>query len=125
MEINRIDSAKKLAKYIQNNKIVIMKISATWCGPCKNKVFLESYNNLKKKFNKKNIKFIEIDLDNDSELIENKDFYDIEIKSVPTFLISKDSSFTRKFMGINNLELIDEYISHSISKSNEYEIESN
>ena len=108
---NKISNSKELANMIKKNLLVIIKISASWCGPCKNKKFLESYNNLKLSYlDCDNIKFIELDIDEDKEIIEDDKYYDIEIDSVPTFLISKKGSFTRKYIGCGYLNEINEYL---------------
>jgi thiol-disulfide isomerase/thioredoxin len=108
---NKISNSKELANMIKKNLLVIIKISASWCGPCKNKKFLESYNNLKLSYlDCDNIKFIELDIDDDKEIIEDDKYYDIEIDSVPTFLISKKGSFTRKYIGCGYLNEINEYL---------------
>jgi len=103
----KIESAHQLAKLIKNNDNVVIKISASWCGPCKNKDFLEKYNKLKQIFlNYEKIKFVELDIDNDSTIIENKEFFDLNIDSVPTFIVSKDGDFTNIFSGTTHLETI-------------------
>jgi thiol-disulfide isomerase/thioredoxin len=107
----QINSPKDLALVIKRNFIVIIKISATWCGPCKNKNFLESYHNLKSKYERVNgIKFIELDIDKNSDILEDKNYYDIDVGAVPTFLISKKGTFTRKYEGCGYLDKINEYI---------------
>ena len=112
------DMAKNLAIEIKKNKIVLIKISASWCGPCQNKNFLESYHKLKSNYaNHDDIKFIEFDVDNDSEIIENKKYYNIEVVSVPTFIIAKNGNFTRKFEGGGYLDEINKYIADAINSS--------
>jgi thiol-disulfide isomerase/thioredoxin len=111
LDLDTIKSSKDLAIQIKKNLLVIIKISAGWCGPCKNKKFLESYHNLKSSFsNMSNVKFIELDIDEDNEIIENKQYYNLEIDSVPTFLIAKSGSFTKKFVGGGFLNEINEYL---------------
>jgi thiol-disulfide isomerase/thioredoxin len=111
LNLNKINSSRDLAILIKKNLLVIIKISATWCGPCKNKKFLESYHNLKSSYsNFDNVKFVELDIDNDNEIIENKKYYDLEIDSVPTFLISNNGSFTKKYVGGGFLNEINEYL---------------
>ena len=113
---DKIKSSKDLAMAIKKNLLVIIKISATWCGPCKNKKFLESYHNLKSSFlNNPNIKFVELDVDDDCEIIGNKKYYDLEIDSVPTFLIAKDGSFIKKYVGGGFLKDINEYLLEVVS----------
>lgn len=110
-ESNVINTAKDLAIAIKKHTIVVIKISASWCGPCKNKKFLESYHKLKSIYsNNLDIKFIELDIDEDVDIIENKKYYDIDVKSVPTFLITKNGNFTKKYIGGGYLDDINEYI---------------
>lgn len=112
IKINKIDSSQKIAKLIKDNIFVIIKISASWCGPCKNKDFLNNYHILKNKFNDVNgIQFVELDVDDDSDIIEDKKYYNIEINSVPTFLISKNGVFEKKYEGTSHIGLIDKYLS--------------
>ncbi len=116
LDLDEIESSKDLAITIKKNLLVIIKISATWCGPCKNKKFLESYHKLRSSFSKyNNIKFVELDIDKDNEIIENKKYYDIEIDSVPTFLIAKNGSFTKKYVGGGYLNEINEYLLETIN----------
>jgi thiol-disulfide isomerase/thioredoxin len=111
----KVNSAEKLAKLIKENLCVVIKISASWCGPCKNKHFLELYDKLKDNYNGyDSIKFIELDIDADSDIIENKDYFDISIESVPTFYISKKGSFTKKYEGGTHLDSINKYLFESL-----------
>lgn len=104
----QINCSKDLAKIIKNNNCVIIKFSASWCGPCKNKVFLQEYYNLKSKYaNVAKIIFTELDVDNHESIINDKTYYDIEISSVPCFLIATNGNFTNKFEGTTCLKEID------------------
>lgn len=107
---------KELAIIIKQIPIVVIKMSASWCGPCQNKKFLESYHELKTSYSQnKNVKFIEFDIDNDVDIIEDNKYYNIEVNAVPTFLISKNGSFIRKFEGGGFLNEIDEFIYNAIT----------
>lgn len=111
----KIDSAEKLARLIKSNKLVLIKISASWCGPCKNKQFLESYHGLKENYVKfDNIKFVELDVDEHSHILDDKNYFDISVDSVPTFLISVNGNFTRKYSGSNHIESINKYIYENV-----------
>jgi len=102
---------KDLALMIKQTPIVVIKISASWCGPCKNKQFLETYHKLKSSYSEKQeIKFIELDVDDDADIIGDSKYYNIEVNAVPTFLISKNGSFIRKFEGGGYLNEIDKFI---------------
>jgi thiol-disulfide isomerase/thioredoxin len=114
----KISKPEQLAIHIKSNKVVVIKISASWCGPCKNKQFLGEYHNLKNAWASiPGVKFIELDVDADESILSDKSYYDIEVDSVPSFLISKNGSFTRKYSGTNYLESIHKYITESISTS--------
>lgn len=112
LETNKINKPKELALVIKKYTVVVIKISASWCGPCKNKKFLESYNKLKFIHSTNpDVKFIELDVDDDADIIGDKKYYDIDINSVPTFLITKNGSFTKKYSGGGYLDDINDYIS--------------
>jgi thiol-disulfide isomerase/thioredoxin len=113
---NKINSPKDLALLINKKEmIVILKISASWCGPCKNKQFLDSYKKLKSNYSSiKNVKFIDFDIDDDDNIINDNQYYDIKIDSVPTFLISYEKCFVKKFSGTGYLNEINEFIQNII-----------
>lgn len=111
----KIETPEQLAIQIKTNIIVVIKISASWCGPCKNKEFLERYHNLKDNWiSTAGIKFIELDIDDNEYILTNKDYYDIDINIVPSFLVSKNGSFTRKYSGTKYLDMINQYIKESV-----------
>jgi len=113
----QINSAVELANLIKENVYVVIKISASWCGPCKNEKFLNNYNKLKNNYISINsIKFIEFDVDLHLDIIKDKKYYDIEISSVPTFIVTKNGHFTRKFEGCNHLQQINEYLYNNINE---------
>lgn len=126
--LEKINTSKDLALIIKKNFLVIIKISASWCGPCKDKIFLESYRNLKSTYEMNEleleskqkiesktygIKFVELDVDRDADILDNKKYYDIDVEAVPTFLISKNGAFTRKYEGCGNIDKITEYIENA------------
>lgn len=107
---------KDFAIMIKQTPVVVIKMSAYWCGPCKNKKFLEAYSKLKETYaENKNVRFIELDVDDDADIIDERKYYDIEVNAVPTFLISKNGSFIRKFEGGGYLNEIDKFIYNNIT----------
>lgn len=112
MENNiQIDSAKTLALLVKENSCVIIKISASWCGPCKDNNFKKAYDELKFFYkNYSNVKFIDLDIDEHEYILEDKNYYDIDINAVPTFLISQNGSFIKKIEGSGQLYEINQLI---------------
>lgn len=77
----------QILKNLKNTKCTAIKFSAKWCTPCQNKLFIDSYNNLKKIYsNNNNITFINFDVDQDEELV-NSELLNFDIKSIPTIKI--------------------------------------
>lgn len=82
-----------------NAKIVIIKISADWCIPCK--TISPLYNQFAMKNLNENILYTEINTnDADDELL---DF--IDVKTLPTFLIYENKQLKNKMVGIDKIEL--------------------
>lgn len=83
----------------QPGKIVIIKVGAEWCNPCK--MIEPLYINYANNNNNPNIIFTEIDIaDADDELLDY-----IDVKSLPTFLIYNNSKLSNKMIGSNKDEL--------------------
>lgn len=79
-------------KTLKENPLVAVKFFAEWCGPCK------MMKPIFKKFSEdekyKNIKFIEVDVDKNKELIQA-----LKISSMPTFRFYKNGMQSSEFMG--------------------------
>lgn len=109
----------ELAKFIKNNKCVVLKFSASWCGPCQNKDFLKHYHNLKHDFSDyKEIKFAELDVDENSDVVNDTEFYDFGISSIPHFKICYDGNVVKDFTGGGHLDDIKEIVNAVIKKDN-------
>ena len=68
----------ELKLFIKNNKYVIVRVSATWCGPCK-KILPFVTEKIKNLSN--NIKVVYVDFDTHRDVASA-----LKIKSLPTFL---------------------------------------
>jgi len=80
-------------------KIIIIKVGADWCVPCK--AIAPLYHQFANNNKDSNIIFTEINTtDADDELL---DF--IDVKSLPTFLFYKNNSLNNKIIGCDKLQL--------------------
>ena len=61
------------------------------------------------------IKFIELDVDEDSDLINDKTYYDINIESVPYFKLAYKTEWRKGFSGGNSIKDIDKVLRNVIS----------
>jgi len=83
----------------QPGKIIIIKVGADWCNPCKS--IEPFYINYANNNNNPNIIFTEINItDADDELLDY-----IDVKSLPTFLFYNNSKLSNKIIGANSNEL--------------------
>ena len=79
-------------KIIFENKLVVVDIFTTWCGPCKQ--MRPIFEDLSTKYNQ--IKFISVDLDR-TEWLATHDDYGTD--SIPTFLFIKSGRLVQKQVG--------------------------
>ena len=73
-----ICNREEFKNYVKNNKFVIVKISATWCGPCKrcNPTVEKLFNQMPDK-----VKMVLVDADSCSDVKNH-----LKIKVVPTLI---------------------------------------
>ncbi len=106
-----------LAKFIKNNKCVVLKFSASWCGPCQNREFIKKYHSLKDNFSGyKEIQFVEFDVDEDSDIVNDTEYYDFSISSIPHFKICYDGNIVKDFTGGGHLDDINEILKAVVKK---------
>jgi thiol-disulfide isomerase/thioredoxin len=73
----QLTNREELKKYVKNNSVVIVKISAEWCGPCRLcaphvKKMMETYDK---------ISYVEVDADGGRNITSY-----LKIKTVPTII---------------------------------------
>jgi len=95
-------SSKELSRFLVDNKCVILKFSASWCRSCNNEKVKKGYEYLKNKYNDY-IKFVELDIDDYEDLINNTEYYNFNIKVVPTFKIYIDGNIVSEHNDIDRL----------------------
>lgn len=100
-------SPEQFLTILNNTKCVVIKFSARWCGPCKNKVFLEEYYNMKKILVDINdVIFFEFDVDTDEHLINEKTLYNFNISAVPTIKVFCDGTQLAEHKGIATIDKV-------------------
>jgi len=82
---------KDFNKILENNNVVIVKFSSTWCTPCR--IMEPIINNVAEKFAGK-VKIIDVDVDESPELATQ-----YKIRSVPTFMYVKNKEIADKSVG--------------------------
>jgi thioredoxin-like negative regulator of GroEL len=95
------ESPANLIKFLKKNKCTIIKCSANWCVPCKNKDFLAKYHELENLYTgNTNVTFFNLDVDVHEELVNEKKLYDFNIKVVPTIKIFHHDKLVNEYKGI-------------------------
>ncbi len=75
---------------MNNDKKAVACFSATWCIPCKK--IKPLYQSFSKKYS--NIKFYEIDIDEDEQLVN-----EMNVKSIPTFVFFENGKKINELVG--------------------------
>lgn len=87
---------QKLEETSELGKTVVIKFSATWCGPCRNAAPV--YAELSVKHS--DIVFVSVDVDELPELVSRFD-----IRATPTFIFMRDKEEIDKLVGGNQVDL--------------------
>ena len=99
-------SSQNLKQIIQNNNVVVVKLGATWCGPCKaiksdfDKLAVRTVENLKQLGESKpSIAFLSIDIDDMCHDNGMKWGDHLNCSGVPMFIIFSHGKTKNTFMG--------------------------
>lgn len=99
-------SSQNLKSLIQNNNVVVVKLGATWCGPCKaikadfDSLAVRTIENLKQLGeNRPSIVFLSIDIDDMCQDNGMKWGDHLNCSGVPMFLIFSRGKTKNSFMG--------------------------
>ena len=99
-------TSEELLSIVNNTKCLVLKFSAKWCGPCKNKTFLESYHHLKDQYkNNSDVLFLEFDVDDDEDLVNDEQF-NFNITSIPAIKIYHKGKLLNEYQGTGFLNEI-------------------
>jgi thioredoxin-like negative regulator of GroEL len=97
-----ITSTVELLQLLEKYQCIVIKFSASWCKPCKNKNFLEAYYKLKNEFNSyHNVLFLELDIDEHETIIEQ-----FKISAVPTIKVFSFRKQFSEYTGIDELNKV-------------------
>jgi thioredoxin 1 len=95
MSVFNINSVENLNKIIEicatNNKTLVLKASAEWCGPCK--LIQPKYEKLAQELIDEAI-MASFDVDEQQDIAQQFD-----ISAMPTFIIIKDSNIIKRITG--------------------------
>jgi thiol-disulfide isomerase/thioredoxin len=86
------------------NNIVVIKIGATWCGPCQSTELKKIYNDLVDKFTNK-VLFYELDVNKHEELMSNNLF---RTDAIPNFKLFISGEKKLDLVGVDGLKKIEE-----------------
>lgn len=99
MPVSHPTNLKELEQYIfQKQSIVIVKFSATWCGPCK--MIAPLFHQLSDDPKYKSMIFLDIDVDVAKDIAEN-----FNISAMPTFMAIKNNVKVSEFQGASKDKL--------------------
>lgn len=90
MAVLQVSQDKFKEEVLDHKGLVFVDFYAEWCGPCK----VTSPLVAEISEEKKDIKFVEIDVDQNSNLASQYSVY-----SIPTFIIFKDGKAVNQFVG--------------------------
>ena len=85
--MHTVNNPKDLTKLLNKSPVVVLKVYADWCGPCK--MYGPKFNNLEKKYDNKNISFGE----------SNVDKKIVKVEALPTTIFIKDGRIVDKVVG--------------------------
>lgn len=119
-----LETPKDLARLIKNNLCVVIKFSASWCGPCQNPNFKKAYVQLVKSYEKiDEIVFVELDCDANDDLVSDTRYYNFAIKSIPHFKICYEGNIVSEINGqqLDNIkEILDAVVKkHQLGNQNQ------
>lgn len=107
---------EEIVSIMNDTQCLVLKFSASWCGPCKSETFLKQYHDLKDSYStNSNVRFIEFDIDDDELVINEKELYDFNITCVPTIKIFHKEKQFNQYLGAGNLEKVDSDIKTILS----------
>ena len=120
-------SSQNLKQIIQNNNVVVVKLGATWCGPCKaiksdfDKLAVRTIENLNQLGESKpSIVFLSIDIDDMCQDNGMKWGDHLNCSGVPMFIIFSHGKTKNTFMGgdLNPImDCIDECLHQFLNKT--------
>jgi len=96
--VNHVHSETEYNSLKNTNDLVIVDVSATWCGPCKK--IAPYFEELAR--NHPMVVFVHVDLDQFKNVLRDL----ANLRSVPTFLFFKNKQLVSQFSGANQQQLL-------------------
>lgn len=100
MSVYEIDSIDTLNSMIdeceKNDKFLVIKASAVWCGPCK--AVKPKYSKMAEKYT--DVVFATFDVDDQQDIAEQ-----FSISAMPTFIVVKGRDIVKRIQGIDLLSI--------------------
>jgi len=114
-----VESLVKLVKeedfdsFLQNNKLVLVKFSAEWCGPCKS--LQVNIDKLLKEMEQsenqpKDLVVLEVDAEKFPQLVSKELNLVLSIRSVPTFFLFHQGKMIKEGQGNRSIEWLRQFI---------------
>ena len=85
-----INSTEEFDNLIENNTLVVVDFTATWCGPCKK--IGPYFDSLSQEFT--SITFVKVDVDENEELVSR-----YEVSCMPTFMVIRNKEKVDEMSG--------------------------
>ena len=100
-EIVSLKTRSELKAYIKTKDVVIVKVSANWCGPCK--LMAPIFKELADEYPA--IKFVKVDTDLHEDTVEQ-----FNIQGLPLFVVIKEGSVVASHSGAISREPLKQFI---------------
>ena len=91
-----INTTEEFDNIIENNNLVVVDFTATWCGPCKR--IGPYFDSLSQEFT--NVTFLKVDVDENEELVSRYD-----VNCMPTFIFIRNKDKVDGMSGADEEQL--------------------
>jgi thioredoxin 1 len=101
---------EELSKILGSDKLILIDLSATWCGPCQ--MMAPIMHEIDAEYgDKKNLKIVNVDIDESPEVAAK-----FNVMSVPTFLFVKGDKVLESIVGAVSKDALAQKIDNLLKK---------